>query len=66
MELFLSQCILKNHIMTKIILVGLLFISLSTALAQPIPPRSIEDSVIGWKSSENDHYYVSNIKITKD
>ena len=35
--------------MTKIILVGLLFISLSTALAQPIPPRSIEDSVIGWK-----------------
>ena len=35
--------------MTKIILAGLLIISVSTALAQPIPPRSIEDSVIGWK-----------------
>ena len=37
--LFPSHCILKNNEMTKIILVGLLFISVSTALAQPIPPR---------------------------
>lgn len=34
--------------MKKIILLCLLFISVLTTYAQPIPPESIEDSVIGW------------------
>lgn len=34
--------------MKQIILLGFLFISVLTVLAQPIPPESIEDSVIGW------------------
>ena len=34
--------------MGKIILLSLFFVSVLTVIAQPIPPQSIEDNVIGW------------------